>query len=124
MATETNPSKMTSVQSPSKDIALPRTLVKDKSNPILRNVDAKELKSTVRILKLMLQKKQLNSKQLADMAPLLFTPYNPNQEVTIGTLRAKFDALGFKSTNSTLLARFLIETISNDHSEYNENLKA
>ena len=105
------------------------TVMRDQSHSLsnihaqrVKSVEAKQLTQTVLLLKLILQKYQLQSDS---MSPLLFAEdYDPSEELTIVELRQKFESLGIQAKRSTLMARFLIEPSSQGEIIYNENLRA
>ena len=83
----------------------------------LKSVEPKQLTQAITLLKLLLQKKELVSH---NMAPLLFDAQDSDAEISINELRSKFEGLGVQSKKSSQLARYLIEPPSSGEIIFNE----
>lgn len=74
------------------------TVMRDQSHSLsnihtskIKKVDAKQLLDVCALLKLRLQEKHLEP---SNIVPLFFEPFVPEQEITIVSLKSRFDALG------------------------------
>ena len=106
------------------------TVMRDQSHSLsnihaqrVKAVEPKQLTQAVTLLKLLLQKKELVSN---NMAPLLFDleTFDSNAQVSINEIKQKFENLGIGAKKSTQIARFLIEPPSQGEVIFNETLKA
>ena len=80
------------------------------------NVAVAKVKPTITLLKLLMQKKQINTTSIDKLAKFLFDHdhYDPETLVSIAHLQSQLEELEIKESKCKKLARYLIEPESND----------